>query len=142
MVVLDTDNVSLLERRATSPEGRILAERLDPIAASEQATTVISYEEQLRGWLAVLAKARSMAHQIDAYRRLKRQLENYCGILVLDFDETAATIFKRLKQSKLRVRTMDLKIAAITLAHNATLLTRNTTDFRKVPGLKFEDWTA
>jgi tRNA(fMet)-specific endonuclease VapC len=36
---------------------------------------------------------------------------------------------------------MDLKIAAIVLAHDATLLSRNLSDFRKVPGLKVEDWT-
>jgi len=36
---------------------------------------------------------------------------------------------------------MDLKIAAIVLAQNATLLTRNLSDFRKVPRLKVEDWT-
>ena len=36
---------------------------------------------------------------------------------------------------------MDLKIAAIVLANGATLLSRNLSDFRKVPGLKVEDWT-
>jgi tRNA(fMet)-specific endonuclease VapC len=47
-----------------------------------------------------------------------------------------------LQKAKLRIGTLDLKIAAITLAHDATLLTRNTADFGKVPGLKFEDWTV
>jgi tRNA(fMet)-specific endonuclease VapC len=36
----------------------------------------------------------------------------------------------------------DLKIAAISLANNATLLSRNMQDFRRVPGLRVEDWTA
>jgi tRNA(fMet)-specific endonuclease VapC len=49
---------------------------------------------------------------------------------------------KRLKRSRLRVGTMDLKIAAIALAHGATLLTRNLKDFGRVPGLRIEDWTA
>lgn len=34
-----------------------------------------------------------------------------------------------------------MKIAAIALAHDTTLLTRNTRDFARVPDLKFEDGT-
>lgn len=40
-----------------------------------------------------------------------------------------------------RIGTMDLKIAAIALANDATLLSRNLRDFGKVPGLRVEDWT-
>lgn len=37
---------------------------------------------------------------------------------------------------------MGLKIAAIALANNATLLSKNLRDFSKVPGLKVEDWSV
>ncbi|MGH9834285.1 MAG: type II toxin-antitoxin system VapC family toxin [Blastocatellia bacterium] len=62
--------------------------------------------------------------------------------VILDFDERAAEEFQRLKKQRVRIGTMDLKIAAIALAHNATVLTRNLRDFNKVPDLKAEDWSA
>jgi tRNA(fMet)-specific endonuclease VapC len=47
-----------------------------------------------------------------------------------------------LKASKLNVGTMDLKIASTVLANEATLLTRNTRDFARIPGLRVEDWIS
>ena len=43
---------------------------------------------------------------------------------------------------KLRIGTMDLRIAAIAIAQDALFLSKNLTDFRKVPGLRVEDWTV
>jgi tRNA(fMet)-specific endonuclease VapC len=37
---------------------------------------------------------------------------------------------------------MDLKIAAIALSHQATLLTHNLKDFGQIENLHVEDWTA
>ncbi len=37
---------------------------------------------------------------------------------------------------------MDLRIASVALASHSTLLTLNLRDFRQVPGLAVEDWTA
>jgi tRNA(fMet)-specific endonuclease VapC len=86
-----------------------------------------------------LAQARSLARQVEAYRRLKEFLDRYLKITVLEFDEAAAIEFERLKQSRLRIGAMDLKIASIALARNATVLTRNLKDFIRVPDLKVED---
>jgi tRNA(fMet)-specific endonuclease VapC len=140
MIVLDTDHLSLLEQAGS--EAARLRTRLADTPVGERTTTIISFEEQMRGWMSFLAKNRAMVHQVEAYRRLQRQLDTYSSMVVIGFEERAATEFQRLVKSRLRVGTLDLKIAAIVLARDATLLTRNTTDFRKVPGLKFEDWTA
>ena len=138
MLVLDTDHMSMLE---WGGEGSaVLRERLADVAPDQVATTIISYEEQIRGWMAYIARAKSMAQQLEAYQRLRRHLENYRQVPVLDFDELAAEEFQRLRRAKIRVGTMDLRIAAIVLSHGATLLSRNIVDFGKVPGLKVEDW--
>jgi tRNA(fMet)-specific endonuclease VapC len=69
-------------------------------------------------------------------------VENYRVIPLLDFDNPAAAEFQRLSRARLRIGTMDLKIAAIVLAQDATLISRNPDDFRKVPGLRVEDWSV
>ena len=140
MNVLDTDHLSLLER-ADSPERQRLQARLDASGEAPPTATIISYEEQVRGWLSYLARARSLQVQIDGYQRLLRQHRHYCSLRILHFDEQAAVEFQRLRKSRLRLATMDLKIAAITLVRGATLLTRNMGDFGKVPGLQVDDWT-
>lgn len=138
-LVLDTDHMSLLEWG--SDEAAPLRERLAECDEGNVATTIVNYEDQMRGWMAYIAGARSLAKQVEAYRRLRAHLENYRQIPVLDFDAAAAGIYEQLRRSRIRVGTMDLKIAAIAISVDATLLTRNKRDFANVPGLKVEDWT-
>ncbi|MGE0882915.1 MAG: type II toxin-antitoxin system VapC family toxin [Blastocatellales bacterium] len=141
MYILDTDLLSLLGR-TDSPASHRLRFRLSRLKQEERITTIITFEEQMRGWMSHLARSRSLAKQVEAYRQLQEFLQRYLTISVLEFDETAAAEFERLQKQRIRIGSMDLKIAAITLAQNATLLTRNTKDFSKVPGLLIEDWSA
>ena len=140
MILLDTDHISELEQIGMA--GERLFQRLSALPAGDIAVSIISYEEQTRGWLSYLARARSLEAQIEAYRRLQVQLENYCSLTVLAFDGRAVEEFTRLQKLPIRIGTMDMKIAAIALAHKATLLSRNLRDFSKVPDLRVEDWTA
>ncbi len=141
MHVLDTDHLSLLDRK-TSAEAQRLMFRLSPLGDDGVATTIITYEEQMRGWLSWLAQARSMEQQMERYSKLRNSLTRYCRIRILDFDEPVVEKFERLQKQRIRIGTMDLKIAAIALAHDAILLSRNLRDFSKVPGLKVEDWSV
>lgn len=141
MYVLDTDHLSLLEHRGAFDRQRLLR-KLKLVDTEGVSTTIVSFEEQMRGRLAYLSRARTMTQQIDAYRRLREQLDGYRSILVLDFDESAAQEYQRLKGVRTRVGTMDLKIAAVVLANDATLLSRNLVDFRRVPNLRVEDWIS
>lgn len=43
---------------------------------------------------------------------------------------------------KIKIGRMDLRIAAVALEHGTILVSRNTRDFRKVPALQIEDWSA
>jgi tRNA(fMet)-specific endonuclease VapC len=138
--VLDTDHMSLLDRG--SAEGGRIRQRIDSLPPDDIATTIISYEEQMRGWLARVSQARTLERAIVAYRGLKRQLQTYRDMSVMDFDERAVERFQGLWVTRIRVGTMDLKIAAIALANDATVITPNLADFGKVPGLRVEDWST
>jgi tRNA(fMet)-specific endonuclease VapC len=59
---------------------------------------------------------------------------------ILLFDERAADQFEALRAAKIRVGTMDLKIAAIALVKPVLLRSANRGDFGQVPGLRVENW--
>jgi tRNA(fMet)-specific endonuclease VapC len=141
MFVLDTDHLSLLQWNVGA-EGRRLNARLSHVPADDVATTIVNFEEQMRGWLSYLARACTVAQQVEAYRRLTRHLDYYRQIPVLELDEAAAVELQRLRKRHLRLGTMDLKVAAIVLSRGGTLLSRNLLDFRRIEGLKVDDWTA
>ncbi len=141
MLVLDTDVLTILQR-GTGVDFARLSTRLSTEAAQSVFTTIITFEEQARGWLALLASARTPAKQRDAYGKLHSFLRDFSRRQILDFDETPVVRFEELQKAKVRIGVKDLRIAAIALAHDATLLSRNLKDFRKVPGLRVEDWTV
>ncbi len=64
--------------------------------------------------------------------------------LSLPFDDPAAEIYGKIRAHLARqgmlIGPYDLQIAAIALVHAATLVTHNTLEFRRVPGLLVEDW--
>jgi tRNA(fMet)-specific endonuclease VapC len=62
-------------------------------------------------------------------------------MLVVPFDPPAVAQFEELRRQGVRIGTQDLRIAAIALRHQATVLTRNTLDFAQLPGLTSEDWS-
>jgi len=55
--------------------------------------------------------------------------------------EAYARIRVSLEKTGTRIGSNDLWIAATALAHDATLVTNNTAEFTRVPGLKIEDWS-
>jgi tRNA(fMet)-specific endonuclease VapC len=131
MYLLDTDHISLIARGGA--EGQRILRRLSVLPPNEVAVSIVSYEEQMRGWLAEIAAARTLDRQETKYHELGRMLKYYCATPILPFEGIAITAFQNLWLQRLRIGTMDLKIAAIALANDATLLTRNLADFHKVP---------
>ena len=62
----------------------------------------------------------------------------------LPFDHRAAEIYggirRTLELAGTPIGSYDLQIASVALVHDLTLVTHNTREFSRVPGLRFEDW--
>jgi tRNA(fMet)-specific endonuclease VapC len=139
MIILDTDHLSILQQ-PESPQFERLTAAMDRSADANFATTAISLEEQMRGWLAAINRSRSLHDQLPYYQRLTGLVDFYSRWQVLPFDELAADRFLAFRKERIRIGTMDLKIASITVARDALLISANVGDFEHVPGLRLENW--
>ena len=136
MILLDTDHLTLLLSGRGDRFGHLVAH----LATADESfgTTIVSVEEQMRGWLAAIAKERKPERQVLAYRELAAMFDRYAGFPIAPFDSAAATLFASF--GSIKIGALDRKIAAIAITQNALLLTANRRDFEKVPGLRFENW--
>lgn len=140
-VLLDTDHLSVLEWKEQLACNRLL-ERLDRLPPDDIATSIVSFHEQVQGSLAYLRRARKPEEIVRAYLKLENIWRWFLKMNVLSFTTQAQVHFTDVKSCCSRLKTMDLRIASIALVTGSTLLSRNLRDFRQVPDLMVEDWTA
>jgi tRNA(fMet)-specific endonuclease VapC len=134
--VLDTDTVSLYQHGhpqvcagvADHPSGAVVI-------------SVMTVEEQLSGWYSELRRAKKAPQLAAIYERMAKTVRFYAALPILSFTEQAIACYDDLKRRRIRIGKTDLRIAAIALEHDAVVVTRNSRDFKQVPGLTVEDWS-
>lgn len=141
MFLLDTDHISILQWQ-TEPEYGRLTLRMTKLPDADFYFSIVSFHEQTLGAHDFVKRAKKTADLLYGYEIFEVLRADYSKVQVLPYDAPAHAEFSTLKAKKLKVGTMDLRIAAIGLVHNFVVLTRNTVDFKQVPGLKVEDWTV
>jgi tRNA(fMet)-specific endonuclease VapC len=113
------------------------------VNAENLAVTIVTVEEVIRGRLNVIRQA-SEPSQADklvlAYTKLWDTLDDFKNLNILKFDQNASSIYTKFHRQIRLIGSQDLRIAAIVLANNATLVTRNHRHFSQVPDLEQEDW--
>lgn len=127
--MLDTDSVSY----ALRGEGNVGTRLLDH-KPSELCISVIT-----------LGELRFGAHKRDS-KKLHKLIDTFAAsVAPQDFDGDAADEYGRLAAALAKrgsaIGSFDVMIAAHALAKKLTLVTNNEKHFRKVPGLKIENWT-
>ena len=131
MILLDTNTcIYAIRRRPPSVHARLNA--LDP---AQVGLSVIEAMELEVG---------AMRAQAQAYAPAVRRW--VAAFNVLPLDDQARQFFARVKCDLmlrgLLIGPMDLLIAAHALSLNATLVTNNEREFKRVKGLKIENWLS
>ncbi len=137
--LLDTDHISIFQRQSGA-EYRSIALRISSHPPTDLTLSVVSFHEQVLGCHTYITRATTATEIVRGYAMLGRLLSDYAAVAVLSFDTHAAALFEGLLAQRIRISTMDLRIASVALANRLILVTRNLTDFRRVPGLTLEDW--
>ena len=133
MYCFDTDVLSAAMRRDPP---LALIRRLAVVPPARQHTTALTVGELLYG--AARSARADLADQIQALIGE--------AVIVLPFDTEAAAVYGRLRADLERsgrpLAEPDLRIAAIALARDLTLVTGNGRHFGRVPNLRIENWLA
>jgi tRNA(fMet)-specific endonuclease VapC len=130
MYLLDTNVWVTFLRRPDSP----VVARLRAKRPGEVCVCSVVLAELYYGCLRSAAPAANRA-KVDALMRPYRSLP---------FDDAAAdrfaTIRRQLEGPGATIGPFDVQIAAIALSAGCILVTHNTEEFHRVPGLVLEDW--
>lgn len=135
--ILDTDCVSLFV------EGNPLICKQAADKFPDVAITIITVQEIFNGWAGRINDP-SQAHQLVwLYTKLWRTTEFFKRVTILNFTESAQSCHQNLLADKNLAKKRlekDTRIAAIALANNGIMVTRNYKDFSLIPNLQVEDW--
>jgi tRNA(fMet)-specific endonuclease VapC len=133
--VLDTDHYSLIQRGNLQ-----VLERFQQIDQTEVCITIITVQEQIKGRFKNIDEAKNTPRLIQSYDWLQTAITDFNKLSVLPFDEKAYSYYEQFRNQQLRVGSQDLRIAAIVMANEGVLVTRNRRDFEKVANLSIVDW--
>ena len=139
MILVDTDHLTVLVNSRSSEHDR-LVRRMNDSPDTDFAVPVIAAEEQFRGWMSFISKARTSQQQVKAYESLRLLIAFLGEWKIAPLDVPAAEIFQNLRRNYRRLGSQDLKIASIALCNQAILLTANTADFGQIDKLDCQNW--
>ena len=139
MIAFDSDVLTLIWEDVAPYTSRAAL-----IPPAERGVPIVVAEEVLRGRLDQVRKAEAGKLKVSlpaAYDFLQFSLTALQGGIYLPFTNQAAQLVASWRAARIRVKPMDMRIAAIAIDHNATLVTRNARDFQLIPGLSLDVWT-
>ncbi len=134
--LFDTNHLTLYQHADPT-----LLQHVQSYPSGSVGISAVTVEEALKGRLAKLARRLTGPVRIQAYANLVDTVQLFLQFSIVPFDQASEDQFQRLLGQRIRVGTRDLRIAAVALANNLTLLTQNQSDFKGIPGIMLDDWS-
>lgn len=134
MYLFDTDTLSNIVKQKPSVQ---LLEKLHDLPRTLQYTSAINVGEIYYG-----------ANRSPRKDKILKAFEErvFPNVNILPFDRESGRLFGIMKadleKRGIAISEPDLRIAAVTIQHNLILITGNTKHFKKIPGLRIENWMA
>jgi tRNA(fMet)-specific endonuclease VapC len=130
--MLDTDScIALIKRKPAK-----MLDKLTSHAPGDVGLSAVTLAE-LRFGVAKSAQKDANARALDEF---------LLPLEIADFDETAADVYGEVRAALEKAGTpigpLDTQIGAHALSLGSVLVTHNTREFRRIPGLTVEDWLA
>lgn len=135
--ILDSSTITLLEY-----SDKNVIEALDQHRSDVVVVSTVSVEEALGGWYACIRQAKTYHDQAKASKSIAHTMMLMNRFPIVAVTEDSLRRAESQVKAKLNIGRMDLKIAALALELDATVVTNNLRDFSRVPGLKVEDWSV
>jgi tRNA(fMet)-specific endonuclease VapC len=136
--LLDTTTLTYYKRKQAAVVAAIEAHFL---GGHQLGVRTVNVEETLGGWYNLLRKARTPAAEEYASILFADSIMLMARFVVHPTTVAALARFDALVKLRLNVGRSDLKIAAVALEPDATVVTNNARDFGRVPGLRRADWS-
>lgn len=121
MYLFDTDHFGFLQF-PNSSEFQNLSARVGQHSADQFFISIVSFHEQVNGWTAYVARNQQSGQLVRGYEKLEGILRDFSNAQALPFSLAAGDIYDELKSNRIRVGSMDLRIASIAIANQMTLL--------------------
>lgn len=131
--LLDTDTLSNLTRRTPAP--RLLA-RMTVYPPAERATSSVTVGEMLYGALRLGPEGQALLARIEQVLQAVPTIFPFDGPAARRYAAARAA----LERAGVPLDEADLRIGAIALANDLTVVTGNVRHFGRIPGLTVENW--
>lgn len=140
--LLDTDTFSEYLNEDILPDADSpVTRRIAALEPGQVVVCAVTLAEVMRGMLNLLQRMEKAGKDAVGYAALLHADADIHRFAIMPYTDAAHTHFLNFAPAVRRLGRADCQIAAIALANNYTIVTRNTRHFSQIPGVVIQDWT-